>query len=173
YPDANVPPVTAGLMTFLDIAWPNEAPRRLYMKTLDNTARARQHLTMMTGQRQGASYKGLNFMGVVNKCEPGEDLVIARYGGARAAPLLRDVTVNDIVIHEGKAGLVGDVSWTDGDHHDDDPINNALYESVLRERTSTGFARVTSGLEILQDVAKSDQRSQIKIVDCGVILNWR
>ncbi|CAL4174795.1 unnamed protein product [Meganyctiphanes norvegica] len=172
FSDETNPPLTDGMLTFLDIAWPNQNPRRVYMKMIGNTARARQHLLLVTGHL-GHSYKGLQFYNPNNEGRPGESIVIHPYDGDEAAPLLKDVTVNDCVkFDKRKAGLISGAGW-DGDR------NTALIRIYLRNDSGRAirapdscFGEVTSGLEILQDIAKSNEIDEIEVVDCGVVTLW-
>ncbi|CAL4183386.1 unnamed protein product, partial [Meganyctiphanes norvegica] len=168
FTDENNPPLTEGIMTFMDVAWPNQEPRRLYITMLGNTARARQHLLLTTGHC-GHSYKGLHFRGLVDQGQAGEYLMISEYDGNNDAPLLKDVTVNDIVEHDRKVGLVAGVAY-----HGDEKCNNGSFGIFLRDEPgkaeASGFGQVISGLEILKEVAKSNARANIKIVGCGIVL---
>ena len=89
------------------------------------------------------------------------------YDGNKGKSLVEDATIHDVTAHKRVAGLVQGAGW-DGDD------NNALVAFTLRdnpgETTKTGFAQVTSGLEILQDLANSDGRDNVKVVDCGIVL---
>ncbi|CAL4189542.1 unnamed protein product, partial [Meganyctiphanes norvegica] len=169
FDDEYTPPLTDGVLTFLDIAWPDQEPRRLYMKMLGNTARAKQHLLLVTGQN-GHSYKGLHFSSFARKGVPGESIVISPYDGKSAAPLLKDVEVTDTAKHKIKLGLVTAAELNKNN------FNNALFSVTLSDYPGyiddSGFAEVISGLEILQDVAKSDERQNIVIVDCGIVFFW-
>ncbi|CAL4118821.1 unnamed protein product, partial [Meganyctiphanes norvegica] len=171
FSDESDPPLTDGMLTFLDIAWPNQKPHRVYMKMIGNIARARQHLILVTGHL-GHSYKGLQFYIPFKKGQPGECIVIHPYDGDTAAPLLKDVTVNEgyvLMKPRSKAGLIAGAGWNDD-------LNTALFCVYLRDdaqRTDdTCFGEVTSGLEILQDIAKSNEIDKIKVVDCGVVIPW-
>ncbi|CAL4218276.1 unnamed protein product [Meganyctiphanes norvegica] len=73
---------TDGILTFMDIARPDQEPRRVYIKMIGNTARAKQHLLLVTGQL-GYSYIGLKFYDAGNKGKPGEYLVIQPYDGKK------------------------------------------------------------------------------------------
>ncbi|CAL4099777.1 unnamed protein product, partial [Meganyctiphanes norvegica] len=169
--DDNAPPLPEGLLTFLDFARPDEAPRRVYMKMLGNTARARQHLILVSGQ-QGKSYRGVKFSGLTAAGQPGESLEIQPYDGNKAMPLLKDVTVTDVVKNEIKAGLVTGYGFSDKYNKG----NNAMFSVFLKGNPGytckSAFAQVTSGLEILKEIAKSNERENIKVVDCGVVLYW-
>ncbi|CAL4177720.1 unnamed protein product [Meganyctiphanes norvegica] len=171
FADENDLPQTDGILTFLDIAWSGQKPRRVYMKMLGNTVRARQHLLLVTGHL-GHSYKGLQFYIPVKKGQPGEHIVIQPYDGDKAASLLKDVTVNDrdtFMKPKSKAGLITGAGW-------DDDWNTALFCVFLRNDTarnnSSCFGEVISGLEVLQDIAKSNKIDKIKVVDCGVVNIW-
>ncbi|CAL4141465.1 unnamed protein product [Meganyctiphanes norvegica] len=156
---------TDGILTFMDIAWPGREPRRVYMKMLGNTARARQHLLLVTGQC-GYSYIGLTFYSPGNKGKPGEYIVLHPYDGKQGAPLLEDFTENDDIKHDVKAGHICGTGLS--------CYNSALFAFRLGDMpgntSNTVFGKVTSGLEILHDVAKSKKRRKIKVVDCGVVL---
>ncbi|CAL4084599.1 unnamed protein product [Meganyctiphanes norvegica] len=167
--DESVPLLTEGLITFLDIGWPGQEPRRVYIKMVgNNTARSRQHLLLVTSQC-GPSYKGATFSSLARKGQPGEHLVISPYDGNNAAPLLQDVTVNDDRKHDVKAGLVSGGLFM-GD------ANNAVFGVYLsdcpRAYDRTGFGEVTSGLEVLQDIAKSNIMHKMTVVDCGMVLSF-
>ncbi|CAL4191425.1 unnamed protein product, partial [Meganyctiphanes norvegica] len=168
FTDENDAPLTDGILTFLDIAWPDQEPRRVYMKMVGNTARARQHLLLVTGQC-GHSYRNLQFYEPLMKNKTGEYIIIHPYDGDKAAPLLKDVTTTDVTDHTKCSGLMADACW-DGDN------NNALFGIVLRGDPNialkAGFGQVTSGIEVLQDIAKSSVRDKITVVDCGVVIFW-
>ncbi|CAL4113645.1 unnamed protein product, partial [Meganyctiphanes norvegica] len=171
FPDESNPPMTDGILTFMDIAWPNQEPRRVYIKMLGNTARVRQHLLLITGHC-GPSYIGLNFNNLVDQGKPGEYLISDTYDGGKAAPLLEDVTATDIVKHAAKAGLVaGAVFIADGGNKNK---NNGIFGIYVSDEpgkgNKSGFGHVISGLEIVKDVAKSNNRLGIKIVSCGLVL---
>ncbi|CAL4142357.1 unnamed protein product [Meganyctiphanes norvegica] len=172
FADENYPPLTDGMLTFLDIAWPGQKPWRVYIKMLGNTVRARQHLLLVTGHL-GHSYKGLQFYGPIDKGLPRESFIIHPYDGDKAAPLVNDVTVNDgniLTKNKSKAGMIGGAGWVEGDY------NTALFSVYLRDHPGrdddTCFGQVTSGLEVLKDIAKSNEIDKIKVVDCGVVIFW-
>ncbi|CAL4150924.1 unnamed protein product [Meganyctiphanes norvegica] len=171
YTGETISPMTDGTLTFMDISFPDQEPRRLYMKMVGNTARAKQHLLLVTGQ-YGYSYKDLRFYKPINKGQPGELLIIHPYDGKRAAPLVEEVTEFDVVEHDITAGLIAGAGFADDDYNG----NNALFGVYLRDKPgrmdSQGFGQVTSGLEILQEIANSNKRDKIKVVDCGVVLVW-
>lgn len=167
FSDEVAPPQTDGILTFMDFSFPRRhESQRVYIKIFANTARARQHLIMMTGER-GLSYVGLEFASHFKKGKPGEHLHIAPYGFSNAMPLLKNVTVNDNNKRKVTAGLVTGAKYQ-GD------FNNATFAVWLgnwpRYYDNNSFALVTSGLEVLQEIAKSDQREKIVVVDCGVVL---
>ncbi|CAL4209799.1 unnamed protein product, partial [Meganyctiphanes norvegica] len=166
FTDENDPPSTDGILTFMDFAWPKQRPRRVYMKMIGNTVRARQHMLLLTGQC-GSSYRGLTFSTVFKRGQRGEYILIQPHDGKKAAPLFKDVTVTDDIPHMLSAGLVY------GAGQGADRGNNALFavKLIVDHGSSTaGFARVTEGLDILQDIAKSDKINEIKCVDCGIVL---
>ncbi|CAL4133698.1 unnamed protein product, partial [Meganyctiphanes norvegica] len=162
------PLLTDGILTFMDIAFPMQESRRIYMKMLGNTDRARQHLLFVTGHC-GHSYKGLSFKSFPDE---GNFLTIEPYDGKNAEPLLKDVSVTDVVDHEVRVGLMCGAASENGDPY----ANNALFGVYLYdapgEVQDSVFGQVTSGIEILHDIAKSEQTEKIKVVDCGVVVSW-
>ncbi|CAL4070774.1 unnamed protein product, partial [Meganyctiphanes norvegica] len=168
FSDENIQPLTDGIKTFLDIAWSGQEPRRVYIKMLGNTARARQHLLMVTGQC-GVSYRDLHIYNPINQGKSGEYLPICPHNSKEAMSLLKDLTATDNVNnHVKKAGLVAGARYCKNS-------NNMIVIIYLTDdpekETKTGFAQVISGLEIFQDIAKCNDKSNIKIVDCGVVLS--
>ncbi|CAL4139836.1 unnamed protein product, partial [Meganyctiphanes norvegica] len=168
FTDENDPPSTDGILTFMDFAWPNQKPRRVYMKMIGNTLRARQHLLLLTGQC-GHSYRDLAFYESFKQGQPGEGIAIRPYDGGKATPLFNDVTITDKVNHDATAGMIYGAGWSG-----DNICNNALFSINLKDNPGkahlTSFGRVISGLEIIQDIAKSDNIENIKVVDCGLVL---
>ncbi|CAL4145611.1 unnamed protein product, partial [Meganyctiphanes norvegica] len=153
---------TDGIITFMDFTWPDQVRRRVHMKMIGNTARAIQHLLLCTGLL-GHSYIGLTFF---KKGKIGEDLIIDAYDGKRAAPLLEDVTVNDGAGRKAKAGDVTGAGFDGAD------FNTGLFGVYLKDDPGKTdrkvFAQVISGLDILQDIAMSKRKQDIKIVECGI-----
>ncbi|CAL4157445.1 unnamed protein product, partial [Meganyctiphanes norvegica] len=127
FTDENGPPSTDGILTFMDFAWPNQKPRRVYMKMIGNTLRARQHLLLVTGQC-GYSYRDLRFLLPYNPGQPGESITIRPYDGENATPLFKDVTKTDKVSHDLTAGLILGAQWGG-----DSTGNNMLFGFMLKD----------------------------------------
>ncbi|CAL4139897.1 unnamed protein product, partial [Meganyctiphanes norvegica] len=148
FTDIKDPPSTDGILTFMDFAWPNQKPRRVYMKMIGDTVRARQHLLLLTGQC-GHSYRDLSFYSPYKQGKPGESLVLKPYDGNKAKPLFKDVTKTDKFSHDLTASMILGAGWDS-----DTTRNNALFSIRLKDEpgktTKTGFGRVISGLDILQ-----------------------
>ncbi|CAL4083567.1 unnamed protein product, partial [Meganyctiphanes norvegica] len=168
FTDINDPPSTDGILTFMDFAWPDQKPRRVYMKMMGNTLRARQHLLLLTGQC-GHSYRDLTFYNTQKQGQPGENIVLRPYDGKKATPLFNDVTKNDKVNHPATSGLITGAGWSG-----DNICNNALFSIHLKDDpgkdNTTGFGRVISGLDVIHDIVKSAKTDKIKVVDCGLVL---
>ncbi|CAL4095446.1 unnamed protein product, partial [Meganyctiphanes norvegica] len=168
FTDENDAPLTDGILTFMNFAWPTQKSRRVYMKMIGNTVRARQHLLLITGHC-GHSYRDLKIFSPFTPGQPVEFLIIHPYDGNKGSPLLKDVTVTD-VRHELRVGVMAGGQW-------DNDSNNGLIGFYLSDNpgleSCSGFGQVTSGIEILQDIAKSKQIKKIKVVDCGVVIFWQ
>ncbi|CAL4071421.1 unnamed protein product [Meganyctiphanes norvegica] len=116
---------TDGIITYMDFAWPNQERRRVHMKMIGNTARARQHLLLCTGPL-GHSYIGIYFGIPAMQSKPGEKLRSIAYDGNMAAPLLKDVTINDgDHRHIPKASLVSSAIT-----YENDSPNNGFFFGV-------------------------------------------
>ncbi|KAK8399275.1 hypothetical protein O3P69_003415 [Scylla paramamosain] len=170
-PMNDIVPQTPPCRVFLDLQWPNNGHRgRVIIHLFSNCSLSQQFLLLCTGQR-GLSYVDTPLLGVWKKGKEGERVLGGIHIGNEEREIAQLPKLNGN--NTSKPYWKGDVlaRKTSGSL-------NAQFAISTRDLSSPAksgnvFGKVEFGLDILQNAAKCDTVTHIRIVDCGVVIPIR
>lgn len=168
-PMSDIVPQTPPCRVFLDLQWPDNGHRgRVIIYLFSNCSLSQQFLLLCTGQRRGLSYLNSTLLGVRNKGKEGEMVL----GGIVISDEEREIAQLPQLNRRntGKPYWKGDVSarTTNGSLNAQFAISTS--DRSRQAKSGTVFGKVELGLEVLQNAARSQIITKIRVVDCGVII---
>ncbi|KAG7165646.1 hypothetical protein Hamer_G013153 [Homarus americanus] len=156
-----------GALAFLDFNW-GSAHGRIYVRLKRNSAQGNQFLQFCTGY-DGRTYVGTHLLQIFNKDNPGECIIVGENDPKQ--PLSASLT-NIGYSSNGQYSR----PWSPGLVWGGWGTCSTQFGITLRHWTGglpapSCFGWIESGLEILQSAVLHPNISQVKVVDCGVVIS--
>lgn len=160
-------------LTFLDLSWRGSAESRVFIRLFAKSSRAQNFLRMCTGEN-GPSFRGTRFHRVWWKGSPGEHVWAGDYdegngsGGILPSDGFGRSEENPESCHRLPitAGLV---AGTYGKQNSSSIFR--IYTKDSKDaQEEAAFGRVEFGLQILDAAIRQNNITDIKISDCGVVI---